>query len=118
MKIAIALTLLAVLLGGAFLLGHKAGTPSRASADNAAQLLQQTPPQPPPAVAPRPVLVGDAADTPACAGSGQVASVPAEGNALSARAGPDHQTLEIKQLKASAQVSLCDSAQDEVGRHG
>ncbi len=113
MRIAIAVALLVILLGGAFMLGHKLGTPSRVSAGNGGNAMQ-VPPQSPPAVAPRPVRIGGTADAPACAGAVEVAPFPAEGdNFLSVRAAPDLHALEIDRLTPGAQAYLCEHAQDE-----
>ncbi|HWJ69412.1 MAG TPA: hypothetical protein VNS79_05120 [Sphingobium sp.] len=93
MRIAVALWLLTVLLAGAFLLGHKTGTPSRASAGKKAAM--QAPPKAPPAATPRSVRIGGTDDGAACAG-----------------AAPDAHALAIDRLTPGAQASLCAQARD------
>lgn len=114
MKVAIALPLILLLLGGAFLLGHKFGARPPAVATDGANMTQ-APPQPPPGVAPRPVRIGGAADRPACDGAGQIAPIPAEGDPFHAvRAAPDPRALEIGRLMPGADVRLCERTPDGV----
>jgi len=113
MRMAIAAFLLVVLLGGAFLLGHRLGTPARPAAGTGGQAMQAPPPSPP-MVAPRAVRIGGATD-----GADVVrgAPIPVQGGAVrSAHAAPDLHALEGGRIRPDARAYPGETMPDAARR--
>lgn len=113
MRMAIAAFLLVVLLGGAFLLGHRLGTPARPAAGTGGPAMQ-APPQSPPMVEPRLTRIGGARD-----GAGVVRGAPirVQGDAVrSAHAAPDRPVMEVGRIRPDARAYLGETMPDAARR--